>query len=129
MAVRLCIARSGLRRLRVVAVLSAIALAGGCAVEPANQPPAPVVSGVQNFTTSEGPPPEAVPTRNYAAVRSTPHRLGVASLKSKRHARIGKKSSHVKTARHRVPHGAAQQEAAANAGVVHHIGPKIVPLE
>ena len=119
-----------IRPVRIAALLCGIALSAGCAVAPANQGPAPVITGSQTIDMSEPPQPlAATPRRSHAVVRSASHRLGVTSLRSKRHARLGKKRTHLRAARRAAPHSAGEQEAAANAGVVHHIGPKIIPLE
>ena len=117
--------------LRVIALLSGITFVSGCTLDPANSPPAPI-SGSQNLSVTEAPrPPAAAPSRRRtAAVRSAIHRPVVATLKSKRHASIDKKRrARVKTAKPPAQHNAMEQETATNAGVVHHIGPKIVPLD
>ena len=119
-----------IRPVRIAALLCGIVLSAGCAVAPPNQAPAPVITGSQTIDMSEPPQPlAATPSRSRPIVRSASHRLGVASLRSKRHARLAKKRTHLKAARQAAPHNASEQEAAANAGVVHHIGPKIIPLE
>jgi hypothetical protein len=124
-----------MRALCGVALLSGITLIGGCSVDPANSPPAPI-SGGQPLGVSEGPRLPAVAQSNKrTAVRRALHRPLAVSLKSKRHVAIDKKRrARVKTAKPTVQHHATEQETAANAGgatsgVVHHIGPKIVPLD
>ena len=120
-----------IRSVPVIALLYGIALIAGCTVAPVNQAPAPVVTGGQTVDMSEGlQPPAAAPSNRHAAGRSALHHRFAASFKSKRHASVAKKHRvHVKTAKQTAPHNATDQETAANAGVVHHLGPKIIPLE
>jgi hypothetical protein len=124
-----------MRALRVVIVLSCMTLIAGCSVDPASSPPAPIIGG-QNLGVSEGPRPlAAAPSKKRTALRSVLHHPRAASLKSKRHIVLNKRRrAPVKTAKPTVHHNAPEQETAANArgansGVVHHIGPKIVPLD
>jgi PBP1b-binding outer membrane lipoprotein LpoB len=120
-----------MRPLRAAALLTGIMLVAGCSVNPANSPPAPITSS-QPLGVSEAPA-VAVPSNKRTAARSALHHPRVATLKSKRHFATGKKHrAHIRTAKAtvlRVHHKASEPETAADAGVVHHIGPKIIPLD
>ena len=121
----------------VGALLSSILLVAGCTQAPPNSPPAPI-SGSQDLRVPAGPQPTAAAqSHNRAALRSPRHAAVGAAPKLKRHASILSKSrARAKTAK-RTPHvnptgrqtNATERETAANAGAVHHIGPKVIPLD
>lgn len=115
--------------LRGIAVLSSIMLVAGCTQAPVNSPPAPISSS-QDLGITEARPPAPARSRIRAVVSRPRHRTVVAALKPKRHVSIGKKHrDHARPVERVVHPRAAEPETAANSGVVHHIGPKIIPLD
>lgn len=122
-------------RMRVlcsVVLLGGIMLVAGCSVDPPKSPPAPISSS-QSTGVGEAPPPMAAPSNRRAAVRSPLHHPVVAALKSKRHLAAAKRHrARIRTVKRPVQQAqdkATEPESAANTGVVHHVGSKIVPLD
>jgi hypothetical protein len=121
---------SHIRELRVIALLGGILLVAGCTERAVNSPPAPITGSQDSTPTAVLRPVAPAQSHIRAAVRSARHRSVVAALKQRRHARIEKKSrTHAKAVKPAIHHNATEPETAANAGVVHHIGPKIIPLD
>lgn len=117
--------------LRAAVLLSGILVLAGCSVDSSNSPPAPITSN-QPLGVSEAPP-VAAPSNRRTVARRVLHHPRIATLKAKRHFATGKKHrARVRTAKttvQQVHHKASEPETAADSGVVHHIGPKIVPLD
>jgi hypothetical protein len=116
--------------LRVVALLSGIVLVAGCTDGALKSPPAPI-SGSPDIPVSGSPAPAAVAqSYNRAAVHRPRHASIVVAAKPKRHARVDRKSqARAKTVKRAPHHNSTEPETAANAGAVHHIGPKVIPLD
>jgi hypothetical protein len=116
--------------LRVIALLSSVMLIAGCTENAVNSPPAPISSNQDFGVTDVARPTAPARSRNRALVSRPRHRSVVAALKPKRHVSVEKKRrGHAKTVARIVHPRVAEPETAANSGVVHHIGPKIIPLD
>ena len=123
-----------MRVLCAAALLSGIMLVAGCSVDPAKSPPAPITSSQTPGISETSRPSIVAPSPKRAALRAPLHRA--ATLKSKRHiaaerkrrlrARLAKRPvQQAQQAQQKVP----EPETAGNSGVVHHVGPRIVPLD